>query len=149
MIEQDLQALATKGDLKKGKGKPVASGPATLLEAVVADTTVKPKGRKKEVPTTVLQVAETHQAIYSRAKALFEESDTPDFPATQGFAPSKLGRHDQLQLGATQSFPTSRLGTNRRLPGFGDSDDEVSGSRSPSPTPSLVSQFTICPWAPD
>ena len=147
MIEQDLQALATKGDLKKGKGKPVASVPATLLEAVVADTTMKPKGRKKEVPTTVLQVAETHQAIYSRAKALFEESITPDFPATQGFAPSKLGRHDQLQLGATQSFPKSRLGTNRPLSGFGDSDDEVSGSHSPSPTPSLVSQFTVCPWA--
>ena len=120
MIEQDLQALATQGDFKKGKGKPVASEPVTLLEAVVADTTTKPKGRKKGVPTTVLQVAETHQAIYSRAKALFEESDTPRFPATQ-------------------SLPKSRLGTNRRVPGFGDSDDEVSGSHSPSPAHSLVS----------
>ena len=139
MIEQDLQALATKEDLRKGKEKPAASEPATLLESMVANTTTKPRGRKKEAPTTVLQVAETHQAIYSRAKVLFEESDTPQFPATQGFAPSKLGRHDQLQLGATQSFPKSRLGTNRRIPGFGDSDDDVSGSHSPSPTPSLVS----------
>lgn len=139
MIEQDLQALAPKGDLRKGKGKAAASEPATLLETVVANTTAKPRGRKKDVPTTVLQVAETHQAIYSRAKAVFEDSVTPQFPATQGFAPSKLGRHNQLQSGATQSFPESRLGTNRRVTGFGDSDDDVSGSHSPSPTLSLVS----------
>lgn len=139
MIEQDLQALATKGDLRKGKGKPAAPESATLLETVVANTTTKPRGRKKEVSTTVLQVAETHQAIYSRAKVLFEESVTPQIPATQGFAPSKLGRHEKLQSGATQSFPKSRLGTNRRVPGFGDSDDDVSRSHSPSPTPSLVS----------
>lgn len=141
MIEQDLQALAIKGDPNKGKGKPLAPvpEPATLLEAVVADTTTKPKGRKKGMPTTVLQVAETHQAIYSRAKTLFEESVTPCFPATQGFAPSKLGRHNQTQPEATQSFPKSRLGTNRRVPGFGDSEDEVSGSHSPSPALSLVS----------
>jgi hypothetical protein len=142
MIEQDLQALAARGDPKKGKEKSVASEPTTLLEAVVADTTTKPKGRRKRVPTTVLELAETHQAIYSRAKALFEESeesDTPCFPATQGFPPSKLGRHNQTQSKATQSFPKSRLGTNRRVPGFGDSEDEVSGSHSPSPTPSLVS----------
>lgn len=137
MIEQDLQALATKGDPKKGKGKPVASEPATLLEAVVAGTTTKPKGRKRGVPTTVLQVTEAHQAIYSRAKALFEESVTPGFPATQGFAPNKPERHDQIQPEATQSFPRSRLGTNRRVPGFGDSNDEVSGSYSP-PTSSFV-----------
>jgi len=142
MIEQDLRALAAQGDLKKGKGKPAAPEPATLLEAVVADTTTKTKGRRKEVPTTVLQVAETHDAIYSRAKAVFSESaesDTSRFPATQGFAPSKLGKSIQLHPETTQSFPKSRLGTNRRVSGFEDSGDEVSDSRSPSPPHSLVS----------
>jgi hypothetical protein len=141
MIEQDLQTLTTQGDLNRGKGKPVAPEPATLLEAAVANTTLKTKGRKKKVPITVRQVEETHRVIYSRAKALFEESesDTPGFPATQGFAPSKLGKNIQLHSGATQSFLKSRLGTNRRVPGFGDSDDGAPDSRPPSPTYSLVS----------
>ena len=140
MIEQDLQALETQGDLKKGKRKAVAPEPATLLEGVIANTNTKTKGRKKEVPTTVLQVAETHQAIYSRARAVFEESeesDAPPFPATQGFAPSKIGRNIQLPTKATQSFPKGQLGTSRRVPGFGDSDDEASDS--PPPASSLVS----------
>lgn len=143
MIEKDLQALAVQGDLKKGRGKPVAPEQATLLGTVVADTNTKTKGRKKDVPITVLQVAETHQAIYSRAKALFDESedsDTSRFPATQGFAPSKLGRNIQLQPEATQSLQKSRLGTNHRVPGFGGSDDdEVSSSRPPSPAHGSVS----------
>jgi hypothetical protein len=147
MIEQDLQALATQGDLMKGTGKQATPKPATLLEAVVADTTTKVKGRRKEVPTTILQVAETHQAIYSRAKTLFEdpeESDTSRFPVTQGFAPSKLGKNTELYSEATQLFQKSRLGTNHHVPGFGDNPDEVSRSRSPSPPRSLVSECTIC-----
>ena len=141
MIEQDLRALATQGDLKKGKCKTVALEPATLLEGIVANTNTKTKGRKKEMPTTVLQVAETHNVIYSRARALFEEpeeSDIPPFPATQGFAPSKLGRNIQPHSNATQSFQKSRLGTSRRVPGFEDSD-EASDSDPPSPARSFVS----------
>jgi hypothetical protein len=63
-------------------------------------------------------VAETHQAIYSRAKALFEESDTPRFPATQGFAPSKLGRNIQLQLRSYAIISEESIGSQSSCAGL-------------------------------
>lgn len=120
---------------------PVPSVTHTLLEEVVRDDEAKKRGKRLEVLKTVMQPGDSRPDILSRARSLLggsaaslpvstpSESDNGPPPATQEFAPSRVGglntplvaafgapvSHISIQSGSdsppqTQAFATSRFG---------------------------------------
>lgn len=133
----------TKGK-GKAKAKPVEepeAEPKTYLENVIDETTVKRRGRRPEVQSTVQDVRHTTTAILNRARTVLDVSvdkHGPAPPLTQAFGKSKLGGARRRQEGQeqgenaepprTQVFGKSALGARSgsgapRISGFGSTSD--------------------------